>query len=298
MKNSGNQGIRRIRKRFSRISLKKGFFSILFFIILSVIGSYLVVNEFDLDSSWQNIIISYAVYVTPFLLIIWVLRETNQPFSFIVKGDSDELSQVFIAIPLIIISIGVAWMVILVLNEISAGAADNYLNWLSNTELFKFGPETTLLQYVLFLGMITVVAPVVEEIIFRGIMIERIGAKYNYSWAIVISSVIFGILHSEPVGAFISGVVLSLVYLKTRSLIIPILIHIANNSIASFFIIADETFVFSNSRWETTEPYISNAWVGILLFTAGIGWLSWYLKHNWKNVVEQQGFKLKAEKNE
>lgn len=128
-------------------------------------------------------------------------------------------------------------------------------------------------------------------------MIERIGSKYNYGWAVIISSVIFAVLHPTPVGAFIVGVVLSLVYLKTGSLMIPILIHAANNAIAVFLMIAYAKFAFDFGFWETVEPYVSNAWVGVLLFTAGIIWLGRYLKQNWQIVIDKQPFKIEAEKN-
>jgi membrane protease YdiL (CAAX protease family) len=296
MQKSDSQHIREIRERLSKISLKKGFLTMLFFIILTAAGCYLALDELNINSPWQDIILQYAIYMVPFLLVIWVLRETNHLFSFF-KRDSKELSQVLMAIPLIVISIGVVWMIILILNLISTGVAENYLNWLNNAKLLNLGPEATLIQYVLFLGLITIVAPVVEEVIFRGIMIERLGAKYNYGWAVIISSVIFGILHSNPVGAFISGVILSLVYLKTKTLKGPIVIHIANNTIAAFFMIADEKLAFSDSSWETVEPYISNGWIGILLFITGIVWLSWYIKQNCQSAIEMEPFKLKAEKN-
>lgn len=296
MKNSGNQNIREIRERFSRISIKKGFISILFFVILTVIVFFIALSDLNLNSTWQELIISYVIYIIPFLLVIWVLRRANHPISSIFTGGSVRVSQVSLVVPLITISIGLVWMVILGLNLISAEAAENYLTQLNNTALFDLGPEATLLQYVLLFGVIAVVGPVVEEIIFRGIMIERLGAKYNYGWAVVISSVIFGVLHPSPVGAFIVGVVLSLLYLKTRSLKIPILIHIANNTIATFFIMGDEKFSFSSNSWETVEPYISNAWVGILFFTAGIVWVGWYIIQNCHIIVEQQPFKLEGEK--
>lgn len=297
MKNPSKKSATEIRKRFSSISIKKGFISILFLAILTVAGFLVAKSELNLSSTWKGLLSSYIFYLIPFFLVIWAFRSVNHPIISIFKGDSDKVSQVLMVVPLITISIGITWLIILGLNFISLGAAESYLNWLYSIQIFKVGPETSLLHYVLFFGVVAILGPVVEEIIFRGIMIERLGTKYNYRWAVIISSVIFAILHLSPIGAFIFGVALSLVYLKTESLMIPILIHIANNTIAVFLMIADKKYAFDYASWKTVEPYISNAWVGIFLFITGIVWLGWYIKNNWQFVIDNQPFKIEAEKN-
>lgn len=293
MGNTGKDKINDIRERFSRISITKGFITVLFLSILVVIGLFIALTGFDLNRTWEELIITYIIYAIPFLLFVWVLIKANLPITSIFKGDSDTISQVVLVIPLMAFSIGVIWMIIIGLNLVSYGAAESYVNWLNSIEMFDLGAETTMLQYILIFGSIAIVAPVVEEIIFRGIMIERLGTKYSYKHAVIISSVIFGILHVSPVGAFIFGVVLSLVYLKTGSLMIPVLIHIANNAIATLMMF---DYDYDYGAWETAAPYISNAWIGILLFTAGIVWLGWYLKHNWKVALGRKPFELKTEK--
>ena len=297
MKNSSKENIRKIRELFSKISIKKGFISTLFLVVFTVIVLFIPLNELNLNSAWQELIIGYSTFLIPFFLFLWVFRRANYPIISIFKDNSDNASQVLLVIPLIIISIGLAWIIILGLNLISTGIAENYLNWLNNAQILALGPETTLLQYVLFFGLVSILAPVIEEIIFRGIIIERLGTKYNYRWAVILSSTIFAFLHvSQVLDAFIFGVVLSLVYLKTESLMIPILIHVVNNTTAFFFMIAYEKFSFNYGSWNTVGPYISNALVGILLFTFGTIWLGWFLRHNWQIVNDKQSFKIETEK--
>lgn len=297
MKKSSKENMREIRELFSKISIKKGFISTLFLVVITVIVLFIPLNELNLNSTWQELIIDYAIFLIPFFLFLWVFRRVNYPIISIVKGNSYNASQVLLVIPLIIISISLAWIIILGLNLISEGIAENYLNWLNSVQMLTLGPETTLLQYVLFFGLVSILAPVIEEIIFRGIIIERLGAKYNYRWAVIISSTIFAFLHvSQVLDAFIFGVVLSLVYLKTESLMIPILIHVVNNITAFFFMIAYDKFSFNYGSWDTVGPYISNALVGIFLFTFGITWLGWFLRHNWQIVNDKQSFKIEPEK--
>jgi len=91
--------------------------------------------------------------------------------------------------------------------------------------------------------IITVVifAPILEEIVFRGILQKSLVKKgLKPSYAILISSFIFGAVHGYPwqlVGAFLLGIVLGTVYEKTKSLLMPILLHAFNNLISALMII-------------------------------------------------------------
>jgi membrane protease YdiL (CAAX protease family) len=76
-------------------------------------------------------------------------------------------------------------------------------------------------------------APIFEEIIFRGIIQKGLMNKgVEPKMAIVFASVIFGAVHGNPwqfVGAVLLGCVLGLVYYKTKSLLLPMLLHGFNN---------------------------------------------------------------------
>ena len=56
--------------------------------------------------------------------------------------------------------------------------------------------------------------------------------KWDNRWAVVGTSVIFGVLHLDPVGAFVFSFVSCLLYMQTRTLIVPIVLHAMNNLIA------------------------------------------------------------------
>lgn len=80
---------------------------------------------------------------------------------------------------------------------------------------------------------IVLIAPVVEEFFVRGILLTRWSIKWGTPKAILMSSLLFGIIHTDIIGAFFFGYVLSILYIRTKSLLIPISIHMANNLIAS-----------------------------------------------------------------
>ena len=83
--------------------------------------------------------------------------------------------------------------------------------------------------------MIAVIgAPVVEEILFRGIVLRSI-RKFAPAWgAILISSVLFGVYHLNIIQAAyatLMGIAAGILYEKKRNLLFPILVHFANNLI-------------------------------------------------------------------
>jgi len=87
---------------------------------------------------------------------------------------------------------------------------------------------------VVGLVMVVVAAPILEEIIFRGIILDGLLQKYSPSKSIFISAFLFGFVHLNPwqfIGALIIGVFSGWVYYKTRKLSLSILIHMLNNFI-------------------------------------------------------------------
>lgn len=80
---------------------------------------------------------------------------------------------------------------------------------------------------------IGIAAPILEELIFRGIVLKAFLKKYEPSKAIMWSAVIFGVAHLNPwqfVPAFLIGVFIGWIYWKTQSIWPGIIIHFVNNS--------------------------------------------------------------------
>ena len=79
--------------------------------------------------------------------------------------------------------------------------------------------------------VVVIIGPVVEEFIFRKILMDKLGV-YGDRLAIIVSSLCFGLIHGN-VGqlfyAFIIGLLLGYVYSKTGRIIYPILLHVLVN---------------------------------------------------------------------
>lgn len=85
---------------------------------------------------------------------------------------------------------------------------------------------------------VAVAAPILEELIFRGVILKAFLKRYNATKAIVLAATLFAIAHLNPwqgIAAFIAGIVIGWVYYKTKSIWPAIFIHFVNNSF-SFYI--------------------------------------------------------------
>ena len=78
-------------------------------------------------------------------------------------------------------------------------------------------------------------SPIVEEIMCRGLILNNLLSKKSILFSILISSIIFGVIHLnllQGLNAFILGISLSIVYIKTRNLYACMLGHFLNNIIS------------------------------------------------------------------
>lgn len=113
-----------------------------------------------------------------------------------------------------------------------------------------------------------IMAPIFEEIIFRGIMQKGMMNNGVEPWkAILLSSILFGLIHGNPwqfVGATLLGCVLGLVYYKTKSLLLPMLLHGFNN-------LCSAILIFYTKKESFAEAFNVSEWmllgIGIVLFS-------------------------------
>ena len=78
-----------------------------------------------------------------------------------------------------------------------------------------------------------ILAPILEELVFRRFVFKRMRENVNYITATVLSSLIFGVVHGnmvQAVFAFIIGIILCYVYEKFNNLIVPIFLHAVVNA--------------------------------------------------------------------
>ncbi len=117
-------------------------------------------------------------------------------------------------------------------------------------ELFSKLMEQMSKDTSVMILLAVIMAPIFEEIVFRGIiqkgLINRGMAPMKAIW---ISALVFGLIHGNPwqfVGATLLGVVMGIVYERTKSLLMPILLHAFNNGASTLLVFYGNTESFSD----------------------------------------------------
>jgi uncharacterized protein len=115
---------------------------------------------------------------------------------------------------------------------------------------------------------VVIAAPVMEEILFRGIILDGFLKRYGPAKAITVSALLFGFLHLNPwqfVSAFCIGILMGWIYYRTGSLALVILIHFANNFLA--FV----AMKFTANYEELIDQSIVEYYGGLVSFLSVIG---------------------------
>ena len=87
---------------------------------------------------------------------------------------------------------------------------------------------------------LVIIAPLLEELYFRGILLKHLITFNGPFWAIIISSVYFTIIHFNVLASptlFVLSIILGIIFVSTQNLIYCLLLHSVFNGIMLIFIL-------------------------------------------------------------
>jgi hypothetical protein len=74
------------------------------------------------------------------------------------------------------------------------------------------------------------IAPLFEEVVFRGMIFQRWAYSWRKPlWALIASSILFSAVHGHILSSFVFAATATILYLYTRSLWAPIIMHMVLN---------------------------------------------------------------------
>lgn len=86
----------------------------------------------------------------------------------------------------------------------------------------------------IFIVIVAIIAPILEEIIFRKIIFGTLYKRTNFIIAALLSAFVFALVHgdfSHILTYTAMGLVFAFLYVKTKRIIVPIITHMAMNTI-------------------------------------------------------------------
>lgn len=108
------------------------------------------------------------------------------------------------------------------------------LNWIQISSFFSNNTQETLLEADYFLQIIGLglMVPLAEELVFRGLVYNRMKKILSIKWSIIFSAVLFAVYHGNPIQmifAFPMALALTAVYEYGGRFCFPVLFHIGSN---------------------------------------------------------------------
>ncbi len=113
-------------------------------------------------------------------------------------------------------------------------------------------------------------APILEEILFRGKILNELLKKYKPAYCIVIAAFLFGLTHinlMQFVNGFGMGLLCGVVYVKTKDIKAPIIIHLVNNTYSMIMALPIESYeTYTISIFRQVSSYV----LGFVLLLLGL----------------------------
>jgi len=153
-----------------------------------------------------------------------------------------------LAVPLLSISVATMPLVVSV------------LAWLAPDVLRGFSSAPDLLSSTSGIVQTVLLAPVVEELVFRGVMLRACAARWGMHGGVLASATAFAVLHFDSLGALAFGVVMALLYLRTRTLLVPMLCHALHNAL----IVLAEPWMSDDGTMIDIASAREQWWIGLL----------------------------------
>lgn len=134
--------------------------------------------------------------------------------------------------------------------------------FVNNTVADMSGQITSLPLWMMLLG-VAVYAPFAEELTFRGVIYQGYGRQENRWKALLLSSLLFGLMHmnlNQACYAFVMGVALALLMEATGSMLPAFITHFCINGLSTVLMFAMDSMTDGQleALMDTAENSVSN----------------------------------------
>lgn len=198
---------------------------------LVVGGAALLLRSFGGVPGWARGLVLSALVVAGYLAgLVVAVRMTRRPGatlaeSYGFRGLTPTIAVVAIGVAFAARVFGGFWAAVLLGFKIRLPGMN-----VDPTTVLGTGPLSVVLTFALFAGL----APFVEELGFRGILLGTLSQRMTFVWANLISAFLFAALHLNlwaAVPVFVAALGFGWLFRNTRTLWAPIVAHAAFNAI-------------------------------------------------------------------
>ena len=179
---------------------------------------------------WRKIVPAYEKYLNVIAIVLSMAAFLN-----LLVRKNDFKIDLFrnISFPGIVFAIGCAILLFFLLDKGLDPVFERIFP--TSEESYQAALQTLSKAPVISLFQICVLAPMIEEVLMRGYLLDGLSSSYGCAIALLVSSFLFALFHFNMVqtlSAFICGIVLGLLYLQTGSIFCCILTHAGYNLVS------------------------------------------------------------------
>ena len=122
-------------------------------------------------------------------------------------------------------------------------------NWVTGFDIDSV--DVTPGAFLLSATATIIFAPLIEELMFRGVLFNRLKIRIGIVAAMIVSSFIFAIGHDFGgiTSAFLFGICMCILYLKTDNILVPMSVHFINNVVATLLELTPIDLVAAQLPW-------------------------------------------------
>lgn len=199
-------------------------------VILSFIAVSLLLQALDIDSNVGTFALAQVVAYGGQAWIAWYVlfrrrRASPEQVGFKWVGPGPILLMIPALVGLIFVNIPVGILSSVLFDEVTT----------PREQLLGEGDSLPLASFIPVFFVVVVVAPIVEEFIFRGMFFRLLRSHRSFSAAALISALVFAVTHFIPslvLFLFVLGLVLAWVVERYESLYPAMALHSINNAFA------------------------------------------------------------------
>lgn len=200
-------------------------FAIAFIVALFI--TFVLNDLFPIMNVYDDLIV-VSLVLCLLIFFVWALRNTDgfkRDIQAIFEPEtSREILYVLIInllFAFIYVSIGASFDIVLTVFDPT---------WIPSLDLSPVNYGDSII-YFLMLFTSVICAPLIEELSFRGVLFNRLKIRIGILPAMLLSSVFFAVGHEFGgiISAFVFGMCMCVLYLKTDNIFVPMTVHFLNN---------------------------------------------------------------------
>lgn len=221
-----DKAVKNFNVRLRTITIKELIVGIILTFILSGILMLIFPEIYESDELFFIVFLLIGA-----LLFVWALRGTKGLDQNIENIFEENTKKEIIYVFLINILFAFLFTFLISSVDILIGMSDPTWTSIWNVDKVDIDSSVVILDAI---GAI-IFAPIMEELVFRGILFNRLKIRTGIIPAMLISSFLFAIGHDFGgiISAFLFGICMCILYLKTDNILVPMSVHFINNVVAT-----------------------------------------------------------------